>query len=328
MDSISFSLTLIDIPHLYSNCILQQYFESFILKALLGCSFGCTLIDFKEITNTTMDKMSFSLTFRFLGCCIGAALGFGIPEKTNTTVLYSTLLTAYGTLSIIIAQLTELWSVFFVQFLMGLASGAIDVLVTAQIFQLWNDEGGSYMQAYVLSWNIAGVCSPLLFEPFLSPTKTNEREHLNSTNIHNDTLISTSLVKQTFNGTFDEHKNVVGANVSESRIWIPLSIIGMMLITSAKVKPFTMLLTLVTMIGVGNVIHVFFANTSLAMLWIGALIEFAGFGCFHATVFNYMQSKVGLTTKMCSVLVVWSFLAGGVGYTSLIGEYPLTHVST
>ncbi|RWR99915.1 hypothetical protein B4U80_14810, partial [Leptotrombidium deliense] len=44
---------------------------------------------------------------------------------------------------------------------------------------------------------------------------------------------------------------------------------------TAKAKPFKMIVTLVIMIAVGNIIHVFFANTSLAMLWIGALLEYA-----------------------------------------------------
>ncbi|RWS22453.1 sodium-dependent glucose transporter 1-like protein [Leptotrombidium deliense] len=382
---------------------------------LAGSSFRSTLIDFKEITNTTMEKMSFSLMFRFLGCCVGAAL---------------------RAFSIIIGQLTQLWSVFFVQFLIGVSSGAIDVTSASQIFQLWKDEGGPYMQALSLAYNVAGICSPLMFEPFLSPTK----EYVNLIHTKNDSL---TLLGETFNTTFDIRESFVESNTNESRIWIPLSIIGLMLITSGllvlsipiyvflktskmnntkseinseitstnnsksqtktgemkndvqvkdshwkrfkfyiltlcsivfciyyaihdtimqfwftfavncdlkltksqtafmlsgmttsysvsgligiyvttKVKPFKMLVSLVIMIAMGNIIHIFFANTSLSMLWFGALIEYAGFGCFYATVFNYMQSKVGLTTKMCSILVVWSYLASGIGYTSLIGYY-------
>ncbi|RWS22209.1 sodium-dependent glucose transporter 1A-like protein [Leptotrombidium deliense] len=124
-----------------------------VATMLMFTSFGTTLIDFKEITNTTLDKMSFSLSFRFAGCCIGALL---------------------RALTLILGQLTKLWSVFFVQFLMGVASGAVEVICVAQIYQLWSDKGGPFMQATMFGWNLAGICSPLLFEPFLSPTKTNE----------------------------------------------------------------------------------------------------------------------------------------------------------
>ncbi|RWS21913.1 sodium-dependent glucose transporter 1-like protein, partial [Leptotrombidium deliense] len=321
-------------------------------------------------------------------------------------------------------------------FLIGMSSGAIDVLGISQIFKLWEDEGGPYIQALAVAYNVAGICSPLMFEPFLSPTK---EKYINVTHTKNECL---TLLGEMYNTTLDVPECLVQSNTNGSRIWIPLSLIGIISIISGflvlsipiyiflkstkinntksetngeittnnsksltkkrekqidvkvkeshwkrfsfylltlcsivlctccaiqdtvmqfwftfavncdlkltksqtafmlsamttsyslssligvyvttKVKPFTILISLLIMIAMGNIIHLFFANTSLAMLWIGGLIEFAGFGGFFATVINYMQSKVGLTTRMCSVLVLSSYLASGIGYTAFIGYY-------
>ncbi|RWS22245.1 sodium-dependent glucose transporter 1-like protein [Leptotrombidium deliense] len=382
---------------------------------LLISSFRSTLIDFKETTNTTLFMMSFSFTFRYVGCCTGAALTYALPAKLNLTVVHSFMLTILGILAIIIGQLTKLWSIFLVNFLMGLTSGAHDVLSPAQIFQLWGDKGAPFMQATVFTWNIASVCSPLIFVPFLSSTRTHEEP--------------TNHMK-TANFTYSQNEI---ESFRESRIWIPLSIVGSMLVMmgimllltpiyayfksenearngrngecelnaetelssntarksnwewykvyilalcsilvatyfliqstvlnfwfpfvvncdlqfskteaafmssvlyvsfavssfsgifiSKKVQPIRVILSLFSMIAVANIIHLFFASSSLVMLWIGALLEFSGFGCFYTSLLNYVQLKVGLTRKMCSALVVFRYLFAAVGYDALIGNY-------
>ncbi|RWS26088.1 sodium-dependent glucose transporter 1-like protein [Leptotrombidium deliense] len=101
---------------------------------------------------------------------------------------------------------------------------------------------------------------------------------------------------------------------------------------AAKVKPFKILIVLTSLLATGNIIHLLFANSSLTMLWIGAIVETIGFGCIYATVFNYLQRRVGITNTIGSFLVFAAWFANAMGYSVLIGHYieryPMTLIYT
>ncbi|RWS27508.1 sodium-dependent glucose transporter 1-like protein [Leptotrombidium deliense] len=414
-----------------------------------------------EITKTTIEMITFGLTMRSAGSCIGALTSSLVYAKFNEMVVYSTLIVLMGSMSLAIANLTNLIHHLMLQFALGIVSGLTDVGSSILIFQIWKNKGGPFLQTSSFAFTISGIISPLIFETFLSVQMKSKREtHSFSLNtnqnyslssnatqyqsrlmLQNDHQLHNNSIEQSMNNIFQ----TVPTHLSESHIWIPYTLVGVFIIIAglmalstplllcfskrkavkrmsvnseleanetliseklmqndtkdhkdeemiieksndeqfqfamvccifffvyyglndttwqfwltfvmnsrlqvsksegvfmisemnvtvtiinflgiifaATVHPSKILAILTSLVAIGNVIHLFFANSSLVLLKIGALIEGAGFGCMYAAVFNYTQREVGLTNSICSALVLASYSASAVGYSAIIGRF-------
>ncbi|RWS11508.1 sodium-dependent glucose transporter 1-like protein [Dinothrombium tinctorium] len=421
---------------------------TFFLYSLCWNSFFSTLLDFQEILATTTDKISFGLSVRSAGSCIGALGGSILYNHTNRDITYAVFLIIMGMVAVIIPRITDLIWHLFLQSIVGLAVGVIEVGGNVKILLIWKEKGGPFLQALSAVWTSGGAIVPLLLEPFLSPTPEENRcktsnltECRGLINANNETKLS--LIENSTKFT----SNYTATEKSESIIWLPYTVLGVSLVISglialliplfsqiekakkksekqrnielnnvegekselmkkaaeesitkfykygcvalcclllfifygfsdttwqywipfvvridlkldkptglhmlsamntafaitnlsgiflaAKIKPFTLLMFLTSLLTCGNLIHFFFCNTSLTLLWVGAIVEAIGFGCIYATTFNYLQLKVGITNTLGSLLVFAAWFANGMGYSLLIGyfieQYPMTLIYT
>ncbi|RWS22236.1 sodium-dependent glucose transporter 1-like protein [Leptotrombidium deliense] len=100
---------------------------------------------------------------------------------------------------------------------------------------------------------------------------------------------------------------------------IASNLVGILVAT--KVNAFTFLVLLTSFAATGNIILLIFANSSLIMLWVGAITEKIGYSCVYMSVFNYLEQSVGITNTIGSLLVFANWFANSIGYCALIGQY-------
>lgn len=98
---------------------------------------------------------------------------------------------------------------------------------------------------------------------------------------------------------------------------------------ATKIKPKTMLYISFGMLTTGNLILLFFANTSEVMLWIAAVIIGAGLSCVVPCIMSFLEERMNVTTGVCSTFLISaciSLIVTPLLIGNYIEKYPMTYV--
>lgn len=131
---------------------------------------GPVLIDLAAFTDSTLSEVAWILPAHAIGYFGGSVLSglvFDKVEKKNRfdgkTVLVMAVFTA------VFPWPKKVSLMALANFVASVAGGALDVTGSAQMFGIWGDEGGRYMQCLETSMIIGAALGPLVVEPFLLP---------------------------------------------------------------------------------------------------------------------------------------------------------------
>jgi len=210
--------------------------------------YGPTWLDLKSLMNTTLEKMSLSISLRAAFFCFGALLGSFVYKYVDRGALYPLFILTKG-LCVALIPLYANFSAFLAySAIIGLVSGAADTSVNVWMLDIWQDKSAPFVQALQFFWAVGFIVSPLISNPFLSPeSKAKQLAKLNeapsSTTI---SPISERLVARTgdlnvsstlspfLNGTninttstedlvsIEEHMQLV----QDSKLYIPYGVAG------------------------------------------------------------------------------------------------------
>lgn len=131
---------------------------------------GPVLIDLAAFTDSSLTKVAWIIPAHAVGYFGGSVLSglvFDKVEKKNRfdgkTVLVMAIFTA------VFPWPKKVHLMALANFVASVAGGALDVTGSAQMFGIWGDEGGRYMQCLETSMIVGAALGPLVVEPFLLP---------------------------------------------------------------------------------------------------------------------------------------------------------------
>jgi len=181
--------------------------------------YGPTWLDLKSLMNTTLERMSLSISLRAAFFCAGAMIGGFIYKLIDRGALYPIFILIKGLCVALIPLYAKFHAFLVYSAIIGLVSGAADTSVNVWVIDIWKDKSAPFVQALQFFWAVGFIVSPLISNPFLSPdSKIAKQAALNSTNgsINSTNLSSNDPVSN------EEHLIII----EESKLYIPYGVAG------------------------------------------------------------------------------------------------------
>lgn len=129
--------------------------------------YGPTWLDLTSLMNTTLQRMSFSISIRAMFFCAGAMIGGFIYKFVDRGALYPIFILTKGLCVALIPLYASYYAFLAFSSVIGLVSGAADTSVNVWILDIWGDQSAPYVQALQFFWALGFIVSPLISTPFL-----------------------------------------------------------------------------------------------------------------------------------------------------------------
>jgi FHS family Na+ dependent glucose MFS transporter 1 len=137
------------------------YFGSFILLGLAAAILGPSLPYLAKNTNTLLDEISVLFVVRSLGYLLGSWISGHMFDRFPGHRLLSFGLILMVLTFVFVPQLTFLWILAVVMFILGFAEGAIDVGCNALLVLVHHEGVGPYMNALHSFFGIGALLAPI-----------------------------------------------------------------------------------------------------------------------------------------------------------------------
>ena len=170
--------------------------------------YGPTWLDLKSLMNTTLEKMSISISLRAAFFCAGAIIGGFIYKLLDRGALYPLFILTKGLCVALIPLYANYYAFLVYSAVIGLVSGAADTSVNVWVIDIWRDRSAPFVQALQFFWSVGFIVSPLISNPFLSPES---KDHKVNKIFKTDQSASKDILLP------DEHLKLV----SESKLYVP-----------------------------------------------------------------------------------------------------------
>ena len=144
--------------------------------------------------NTTLERMSLSISLRAAFFCMGAIIGGFIYKFVDRGALYPLLILTKGLCVALIPLYASFQAFLSYSAIIGLVSGAADTSVNVWVIDIWQDKSAPFVQALQFAWSLGFIVSPLISNPFLSPDIKAKVLAKLSDNVTNLTSIATSTI--------------------------------------------------------------------------------------------------------------------------------------
>ena len=215
-----------------------------ILKILITISVYCcvfangicsniyspTWLDLKSLMNTTLEKMSISISLRAAFFCAGAIIGGFIYKLIDRGALYPLFILTKG-LCVALIPLYANYRAFLVySAVIGLVSGAADTSVNVWIIDIWKDKSAAFVQALQFFWALGFIVSPLISNPFLTEESKEASIKIRTTTTTSSSLLPNYSTNKNLIG-FETAKGILPSDehfklVQESKLYIPFVVAG------------------------------------------------------------------------------------------------------
>ena len=153
--------------------------------------YGPTWLDLKSLMNTTLERMSLSISLRAAFFCAGAIIGGFIYKLIDRGALYPIFILTKGLCVALIPLYANFHTFLSYSAIIGLVSGAADTSVNVWVIDIWQDKSAPFVQALQFFWAVGFIVSPLISNPFLSPDSKAKQLAKLSDNV---TAVSTSTM--------------------------------------------------------------------------------------------------------------------------------------
>lgn len=147
----------------------MKLIEPLKLQGICSNIYGPTWLDLKSLMNTTLEKMSISISLRAAFFCVGAIIGGFIYKLIDRGALYPLFILTKGLCVALIPLYANYYAFLVYSALIGLVSGAADTSVNVWVIDIWKDRSAPFVQALQFFWSVGFIVSPLISNPFLSP---------------------------------------------------------------------------------------------------------------------------------------------------------------
>ncbi|KAJ8314121.1 hypothetical protein KUTeg_008682 [Tegillarca granosa] len=221
---------------------------SFVNYGLTCGLFGPSLLDFVEITKSTLPEVSSTITASGLGYLTGSIFTGIIGNRIHTDLL--SFLSCFGSsVAILVIPWCSILEIMVFAFVVkGFLAGIQDTAANALLLRLWKDERSTYMQALHFSWSVGSILSPLYITPFLTETQLTPNEVTkNSTSFfQNATNFEEKYKNEHVTNIYSYFSNqsrgpdmshnysrLNDISSSEFTLYIPYTITGMVFMTAA-----------------------------------------------------------------------------------------------
>ncbi|RWS24194.1 Sodium-dependent glucose transporter 1-like protein, partial [Leptotrombidium deliense] len=199
--------------------ILFMFYQGMFINGFYG-----TLLDFTEILDTHIEYVSLGLSLRCLGSCIGCFAGAFIFNRCDRFMACALFLSAEGIASILITTSHYLIIYYSSLFVIGFSTGAVETGLYVIVADLWKDKSKPFIQSIDFSDILSMIVAPLFVRPFLSHDEAfDDLDFADTVPLHNQTVSNTTFVIEAHN---------------PSRIWIPFTVIGLMMVSSSILASF------------------------------------------------------------------------------------------
>lgn len=196
--------------------ILSTYFFTFLyLQGICSNIYGPTWLDLTALLETTLSKMSLSISIRAMFFCAGAIIGGFIYRFLNRGALYPLLILTKGLCVALIPLYAKYNAFLCFSAIIGLVSGAADTSVNVWILDIWGDKSAPFVQALQFFWALGFIVSPLISNPFLS--KNDQQVAKNMTFVNNVANTTEFSVK---------HETIDQSLAPKSLLHVPYGIAG------------------------------------------------------------------------------------------------------
>jgi FHS family Na+ dependent glucose MFS transporter 1 len=169
-----------------------------------------TILDIAQILDEDFDKVSYGVVARAGSYAIFAMFFGWLFNRVNRQMAMVSCLIGSGIIVVLVPYSKSLAVFIIYQLILGLTTSGVDVGGNAWILEMWQEDSNPYMQGMHFSYAIGLVIAPLISEPFLSKPLGND-------------MTSKVFATRPRNRT----------QFTESRIYIPYSISGLLLFVSA-----------------------------------------------------------------------------------------------
>jgi FHS family Na+ dependent glucose MFS transporter 1 len=158
------------IKHVNPLVITLVYYLSFIVFGLVSAAEGPSLPTLARHTASALDQLSLIFVFVSLGYLVGSFLSGQAYDRFPGHRLMALSLALIGASAVLIPAAGSLWLLLLAFFLLGLATGALDVGCNTLLLWVHGEKVGPFMNGLHFFFGVGALISPLILAQVLSIT--------------------------------------------------------------------------------------------------------------------------------------------------------------
>lgn len=146
------------------------YYLAFIILGMTTAASGPSLPKLADHTSSGLDRISLIFIFNAIGYLIGSYLGGRAYDRFSSHKLMALTLILIAVASMLIPNAQSLGLLLFAMFLIGLASGTIDVGGNALILWTHGEKSGPFLNGLHFFFGVGSLIAPLVLAQVLVRT--------------------------------------------------------------------------------------------------------------------------------------------------------------